>query len=74
MVSPLLLNNFVAIPSLRRYNGLGAQYTRTASEREIVMYDLAYIVALFESLPADVRQEILDLAARLATDANSKEQ
>lgn len=38
------------------------------------MYDLAYIIALFESLPADVQQEILDLAVRLAADANSKEQ
>jgi len=53
---------------------LGAQNKRTASEREKIMYDLAFIIALFEALPADAQQEILDLAARLAADTNSKEQ
>jgi len=37
------------------------------------MYDPAYIIALFEALSADAQQEILDLAVRLAADANSKE-
>lgn len=38
------------------------------------MYDLVYVASLFQSLSGDVQQEILDLAARLAADANSKEQ
>ena len=53
---------------------LGAQNKRTASEREKIMYDLAFIIALFEALPADAQQEILDLAARLAADTNSNDQ
>ena len=50
------------------------QNKRAASEREKIMYDLTFIIALFETLPADAQQEILDLAARLAADTNSKEQ
>ena len=53
---------------------LGAKSTRAASEREIVMYDPAYIIALFESLSADAQQEILDLAARLAADSKRNDQ
>ncbi len=37
------------------------------------MYDIAYIIALFESLPADAQQEILALAAQLAAEARSND-
>ena len=33
------------------------------------MYDIAYILALFESLPANDQQEILELAAQLAAES-----
>ena len=71
--SVLLISFIVAFGHKIRYNLLGAKSTRAASEREKIMYDPAYIIALFEALSADAQQEILDLAVRLAADANSKE-
>ncbi len=33
------------------------------------MYDISYIIALFESLPAQDQQELIELAAKLAAEA-----
>ena len=37
------------------------------------MYDIAYILALFESLPAHDQHEILELAAQLAAASQSSD-
>lgn len=38
------------------------------------MYDLAYIIDLFNSLPASDQQDLIDLAARLAAESQSNDQ
>lgn len=45
----------------------GAKHTRVPEGAK--MYDIAYILALFESLPAHDQQEILELAAQLAAES-----
>ena len=45
----------------------GAKYTRVPEGAK--MYDIAYILALFESLPAHDQHEILELAAQLAAES-----
>lgn len=37
------------------------------------MYDIAYIIALFESLPEHDQREILDLAAQLAAEPRHRD-
>ena len=59
--------------SVRRYNHLGAEIHHTGARVGEIMYDIAYIIALFESLPADAQQEILALAAQLAAEARSND-